>query len=157
MSIAVALTNPKYLHNVAGALRACAAFGVDELRYTGDRAKRELDNAERPPREFRMKAYSAVTFRHCALSIEEQDAWAPVAVEARDDFLSLPDFEHPADALYVFGPEDGSLGRSHLRLCHHHIRIPSSVCLNLAASVYIILYDRRAKSLLAEARCRTLE
>jgi hypothetical protein len=31
----------------------------------------------------------------------------PVAVELRPDAESLVTFEHPEEALYVFGPEDG--------------------------------------------------
>jgi tRNA C32,U32 (ribose-2'-O)-methylase TrmJ len=69
----------------------------------------------------------------------------PVAVEVRDAAESLPHFVHPANAVYVFGPEDGSLARGDLTACHRFVRIPSRGCLNLAAAVNIVLYDRRAK------------
>jgi tRNA C32,U32 (ribose-2'-O)-methylase TrmJ len=57
----------------------------------------------------------------------------------------LIDFEHPEPALYVFGAEDGSLGRAVLRLCHRFVVIPTRHCTNLSAAVYTVLYDRHAK------------
>jgi hypothetical protein len=36
----------------------------------------------------------------------------PVAVELRRNAEPFIEFEHPERALYVFGPEDGSLGRA---------------------------------------------
>jgi tRNA(Leu) C34 or U34 (ribose-2'-O)-methylase TrmL len=48
-------------------------------------------------------------------------------------------------ALYVFGPEDGSLGRATLAQCHRFLVIPTRHCVNLSAAVYTVLYDRHAK------------
>jgi tRNA C32,U32 (ribose-2'-O)-methylase TrmJ len=69
----------------------------------------------------------------------------PVAVEVRPDSESLLDFVHPAEALYVFGPEDGSLPKPVRLLCHRFLVIPTHHCLNLAAAVNVVLYDRRLK------------
>jgi tRNA(Leu) C34 or U34 (ribose-2'-O)-methylase TrmL len=69
----------------------------------------------------------------------------PVAVEVRPGSESLIDFEHPDEALYVFGAEDGSLSRAVLRHCHRFVIIPTRHCTNLAAAVYTVLYDRHAK------------
>jgi tRNA(Leu) C34 or U34 (ribose-2'-O)-methylase TrmL len=55
------------------------------------------------------------------------------------------DFEHPENALYVFGPEDGSLPKTVRLLCHRFVVIPTHHCLNLAAAVNVVLYDRRLK------------
>jgi tRNA(Leu) C34 or U34 (ribose-2'-O)-methylase TrmL len=70
----------------------------------------------------------------------------PIAVEVRPNAERLPDFEHPLNALYVFGPEDGTLDRGILEACHRFVVIPSTNCLNLAAAVNVVLYDRMAKS-----------
>jgi tRNA(Leu) C34 or U34 (ribose-2'-O)-methylase TrmL len=69
----------------------------------------------------------------------------PVAVEVRDNSESLFDFQHPENAVYVFGPEDSSIPQSFLRLCHRFVKIPTEHCLNLAVAVNIILYDRKMK------------
>ena len=54
-------------------------------------------------------------------------------------------FVYPEHALYVFGPEDGSLGRATLAQCHRFLVIPTRHCANLSAAVYTVLYDRDAK------------
>jgi tRNA(Leu) C34 or U34 (ribose-2'-O)-methylase TrmL len=100
-----------------------------------------------------MKAYANVE-----LGLGDQDpsdaistlagwGFTPVAVEVRDEAEPLDTFVHPDSADYVFGPEDGTLGRSTLSVCHRFLRIPTAVRtpLNLAAAVNIVLYDRHVK------------
>jgi hypothetical protein len=53
-----------------------------------------------------------------------------------------PKFPHN---VYVFGPEDGSLGRATLAQCHRFVVIPTRHGVNLSAAVYTVLYDRHAK------------
>lgn len=64
-------------------------------------------------------------------------------------------FQHPQRAFYVFGPEDGTLGKATLDWCQRRVMVPTRMCMNLAATVDVILYDRMAK---AERRvsCRVL-
>jgi tRNA(Leu) C34 or U34 (ribose-2'-O)-methylase TrmL len=73
----------------------------------------------------------------------------PVAVELLPTAEPLVSFEHPDDALYVFGPEDGSLPKAVRLRCHRFVFIPTHHCLNLAAAVNVVLYDRRLKRHLA--------
>jgi hypothetical protein len=73
----------------------------------------------------------------------------PVAVELLPTAEPLASFEHPDDALYVFGPEDGSLPKAVRHRCHRFVFIPTHHCLNLAAAVNVVLYDRRLKRQLA--------
>lgn len=69
----------------------------------------------------------------------------PVAVDLVDDAVALDDFIHPQRAFYVFGPEDGTLGRATLDWCVHRVMVPTVSCMNLAATVNVVLYDRSAK------------
>jgi tRNA(Leu) C34 or U34 (ribose-2'-O)-methylase TrmL len=143
---AVILVNPKFAHNVGAALRACSCFGIPQLIYTGDRIEGDLALRGRLPREERMKGYQDVEFGACDYPFERLPVDAvPIAVELRDGSTSLTHFVHPENAVYVFGPEDGSLTNVHVRHCHHFVVIPSAHCLNLAAAVNVVLYDRRAK------------
>lgn len=73
----------------------------------------------------------------------------PIAVERRAASESLADFVHPENALYVFGPEDGSIPKGVLTCCHRFVRIPTvqDIPLNLAAAVNVVLYDRHVKQL----------
>jgi tRNA(Leu) C34 or U34 (ribose-2'-O)-methylase TrmL len=143
---AIALIDPKFPHNVGAAVRAASCYGVGQVWFTGDRVHLVSEKRYRLPREERMRGYQEVELRHADLVF---DAFArdtvPVAVELRRGAESLIDFEHPDKALYVFGPEDGSLSRPVLGLCHRFVVIPTRHCTNLAAAVYTVLYDRHAK------------
>lgn len=140
--VVVVLQNPKYLNNLAATKRACASFGVEHLVYTGDR----LDwNVERIPRELRMKDYNLVQLKNHGRPFDLFSKLTPVCIELVQGSESLPAFKHPEDALYVFGPEDGSVSQVFRRLCHRFVSVPSKHCLNLAATVNIVLYDRISK------------
>jgi tRNA(Leu) C34 or U34 (ribose-2'-O)-methylase TrmL len=70
----------------------------------------------------------------------------PIAVDLIEGATPLPDFEHPERAFYVFGPEDGTLGKPVLSKCKETIYVPAGrACMNLAATVNVILYDRLIK------------
>lgn len=78
---------------------------------------------------------------------ECQDATV-VHVDERGE-TTLPEFEHPADALYVFGKVSLSVMTAHSRPGDLSVRIPT-VC-NLSTlwphqAAGIVLYDRMAKS-----------
>lgn len=137
----VYLYNPKHINNVAAVKRAAACFGADQVICSG---KRVLDTNNRLPRELRMKEYSHVTVEHENFFSFPKDV-IPVAVELKEGAEMLHDFEHEENMVYVFGPEDGSIPSSILRQVHRIVAIPSSFCTNLAAAVYITLYDRRVK------------
>lgn len=143
---AVALVNPKYSHNVGAAVRAASCYGVSQVWYTGDRVPLDVEKGERLPREERMKGYDDVTLTQFDYFFDAFPAdTVPVAVELRPSAELLTQFEHPEKALYVFGPEDGSLTSVHLRHCHRFVVIPTRHCVNLAAAVYTVLYDRFSK------------
>jgi tRNA(Leu) C34 or U34 (ribose-2'-O)-methylase TrmL len=145
---AVALVNPKYPRNVGAALRACSCFGVKQLWFSGNRVSMEpqAKGKDRLPREERMKGYKDVDMRNFDYFFEQFDRdVTPVAVELRQNAELLPQFVHPEKALYVFGPEDGSIDQVLLRHCHRFVVIPTAHCVNLAAAVYLVLYDRMQK------------
>jgi tRNA(Leu) C34 or U34 (ribose-2'-O)-methylase TrmL len=100
---------------------------------------------QRLPREERLRGYKEVEVRHADQFFDAFKDAVPVAVELRRNAKSLIDFVHPEHALYVFGPEDGSLGRATLAQCHRFLVIPTRHCANLSAAVYTVLYDRHAK------------
>jgi len=147
---AVALVNPKYPHNVGAAVRAASCYGVRQVWFTGDRVRIDGDRREvRLPREERMRGYAEVEIRHGDYFFDAFGDAVPVAVELRPAAERLITFEHPENALYVFGPEDGSLSRVTLARCHRFVVIPTRHCTNLSAAVYTVLYDRHAKRVMA--------
>jgi tRNA(Leu) C34 or U34 (ribose-2'-O)-methylase TrmL len=150
---AVILVNPHNDHNVAGALRACSAFGVNQLWVTGYRLSGEMSpkGKMRLPRELRMKLYEdvSVCYYDYPFDAYKGSGASLIAVEISPAAQSLTYFTHPRDAVYVFGPEDGSLSSVQNRHCTDFVQIPTKVapdgkpvCVNLAAAVNIVLADR---------------
>lgn len=70
-----------------------------------------------------------------------------VGVELTDDAEPLEFFDHPERAVYLLGPEDGSLSNAAVAMCQHVVRFSSAYCLNVASAGTVVLYDRQQKSL----------
>lgn len=139
---ALVLVNPKYPHNVGRAVRNASCYGINQVWYTGDRVSLEPENGERLPREERMKGYQDVELYQYDYPFDVFNDAVPVAVEVRENAIPLSQFWHPPNCVYVFGPEDGSLGPGVVELCHFFIIIESRHCLNLADATATILYHR---------------
>jgi tRNA(Leu) C34 or U34 (ribose-2'-O)-methylase TrmL len=122
-------------------LRAAGCFNANEIRYSGERysraAKFSTDTKD---------AQQKITLNHAGNLLANLPTNASVvAVELVTGAVSLADFVHPENAIYLFGPEDGSLSQTLVDAADHVIYIPTIGCLNLAATVNVVLYDRQAK------------
>jgi tRNA(Leu) C34 or U34 (ribose-2'-O)-methylase TrmL len=144
---AVGLERPKNGHNIGGVLRAAQCYGASSVAVSGERINRK-----------HIKAASNTTQAQRHLPVfrgELRDlipyAAVPVAVDLVPDATPLHNFQHPQSAFYIFGPEDGTLGKAILDWCPHRVMIPTSFCMNLAATVNVVLYDRLAKQLARQA------
>lgn len=144
---AVILCNPKFPHNVGTIIRACSCYGIKTLIYSGNRVSIDHREVSRLPREERMKGYHDVTVINYDLPFDILAPGSiPIAIELLEKCETLPLFSHPGhQAVYVFGPEDGSIPGVWLRHCHRFVSIPARHCLNLAAAVYTVLYARQAQ------------
>lgn len=147
---AIALIDPKYPHNVGMTVRLASCYGLRQVWFTGERVSLDPARGERLPREERMKGYRDVELVHYEHPFDQFPAGTvPVAVEVRAGSEPLLAFDHPDDALYVFGPEDGSIPKPLLAHCHRFLVIPTRHCLNLATAVATVLWDREYKRWLA--------
>jgi tRNA G18 (ribose-2'-O)-methylase SpoU len=69
-----------------------------------------------------------------------------VEICSRAEPLEL--FSHPARAIYLLGPEDGSISTAALDLCQKVVQFDSTYCLNVASAGTVVMYDRQTKALL---------
>lgn len=134
---AIGLVGPKIESNVGGALRAAHCYGAALLVLEYPRFVHRSTNVTKAQ-------------RHIPMIVGEISAHRPydcplVAVEILDDAIPLPSFNHPERAFYVFGPEDGSIPKHIVARAQHIISVPTHFCMNLAATVNVVLYDRLAK------------
>ncbi len=135
----IGLELPKFNSNVGGAIRAAGVFEADLIVVSGSRFKEEATDTQKAFRHIPLiKNVSSV------LDVLPHDC-IPVAVEITKRSKSIYNYVHPERAFYVFGAEDHTLDDSILNKCRDVISIPSAHCLNLAAAVNVVLYDRRLK------------
>lgn len=138
---AIGLHKPKTAANVGSVLRAAGCFGAAFVAQSGNRYNSG------------MITDTMKTYRHTPLfrvddlhSIVPFDC-APVAVDLIDYATPLHEYKHPQRAFYIFGPEDGTLGAKTLSWCRDVVYIPTNGCLNLAATVNVVLYSRMIQQL----------
>ncbi len=134
----VALDNVKNSVNVGGAVRAARCYGATFLVMSG-----RLNRVKHPAavKGYRHLPVIRVPNVFDALPYD----CVPVAVEFIEGARLLPGYVHPERAFYVFGAEDSTLDKRILGRCRDVIMIPTARCMNLAATVNVVLYDRMAK------------
>ena len=137
----IGLQNPKSPENVGAVMRAAGCYGANSVFYTGSRY-----DAAKPYYTDTQKSYEALPL----IGVEDLEniipyGCVPVAVDLIPGAKPLTTYKHPPRAFYIFGPEDGTLGKKITRYCSDTIYVPTEGCMNLAATVNVILYDRLAK------------
>jgi tRNA(Leu) C34 or U34 (ribose-2'-O)-methylase TrmL len=139
----LALVNPKSPTNVGSILRAAGCYQVSSIRYTGERYARA--SAFSTDTKNAHLNIPLTPMNEVIDPIQDQNL-VKVGIELVEGATPLPAFEHPQDALYIFGPEDGSLSQEVVNQCDHVVYVPTVGCMNLAATVNVLLYDRLAKT-----------
>ena len=137
----IALDSPKFPENVGAVLRAAHCYRVAQVNIARCRAK-DLSNQLNTPMGHRHTPTFIVSD---PLEYRPFDTQV-VAVDLVDGAESLTTFVHPHRAMYVFGAEDATLGKRILDRAQHRVFIPTRDCMNLAATVNVLLYDRMMKS-----------
>ena len=140
--VTIGLSNPKSPTNVGAVMRAAGCYQVDDVRYTGER----YDRAAKFQTDTKKVANKIPLTSVESLLDDLPDDLEIVCVELAEGATPLPRFKHPEKALYVFGPEDGSITQQVADRADHVVYVPTVGCMNLAATVNVLLYDRLAKS-----------
>jgi tRNA(Leu) C34 or U34 (ribose-2'-O)-methylase TrmL len=141
-SVAIGLVNPKSPENVGMVMRAAGCYEAQSVFYTGERftrARKFFTDTKNMHEKIPLQAVDD-------LLLVVPEGAKIVGVELIEGAMPLMNFEHPPKAYYIFGPEDGSLAQVILDACDAVVYIPTIGCMNLAATVNVVLYDRLAKS-----------
>lgn len=139
--VTLGVCDPKSPSNIGAIMRAAGCYGVDEVIYTGerfDRAAKFHTDTKNTVQKIPLTAVdSLIEYKNHNAKI--------ICVELAEGAQPLPDFIHPAQALYIFGPEDGSIDQAVIDQADAVVYIPTNTCMNLAATVNVVLYDRMVK------------
>jgi tRNA(Leu) C34 or U34 (ribose-2'-O)-methylase TrmL len=122
-------------------MRAAGCYGASAIYYTGKRFARaakyhqDTKNASQHIELSAVESFTELAGQHRTL----------VCVEFAVGATPLSEFIHPDHALYIFGPEDGSVDQSIIDVADAVVYVPTIGCMNLGATVNVLLYDRMAK------------
>lgn len=140
--VIIGLTNPKSPTNVGGVMRAAGCYRADAVFYTGNRYERAAQ-FHTDTQNVRQKI--PLTGVDSLLDSVPEDTRI-ICVDLVEGATPLPEFQHPEKAFYIFGPEDSTIEQSVIDRADEVVYVPTVGCMNLAASVNVLLYDRLAKS-----------
>lgn len=144
-NVSIGLTNPKSPENVGSVLRAAGNYRVGSVFYTGQRYARALKlNPDTPNLSRKVSENVSLYSVDSLLDGVQKDAKI-ICIEFAMDAISLPQYEHPENACYIFGPEDGNISQHIIDRADAVVYVPTLGSMNLAASVNVVLYDRLAK------------
>lgn len=143
--VCLGLVNPKSPDNVGSVLRAAANYGVDKVFYTGHRYPRAIERKARSVDMSRKISKDVLISQTQCLTDVVSENMKIVCVEFALNATPLPKYEHPENALYIFGPEDGSIEQTIIDQADAVVYVPTVGCMNLSASVNVLLYDRLVK------------
>lgn len=141
--VLIGLINPKSPTNVGAVMRAAGCYGVDGVLYTGnryDRAMKLKTDTKNSSATIPLRGVPDLLD-----NLSDNDIKV-VCIDLIEGATPLPNFIHPEKALYIFGPEDSTIKQSLVNQADAVVYIPTIGCMNLAATVNVVLYDRLAKS-----------
>lgn len=150
--VSIGLTNPKSTSNVGSVMRAAGCYQVDQVLYSGSR----YDRAAKMSTDTKKATTSIPLINIDNFGVDNlidavDSDTKIVCVDLIQGATPLPAFSHPEKALYIFGPEDGTIEQKIVDRADFVVFVPTVGCMNLAASVNVLLYDRLAKSARATA------
>lgn len=141
----IGLVNPKSPDNVGSVMRAVANYQAERIYFTGTRYPRALSHQTRALDTHRKVSKGVDVSKVDSLLNCVPQQHKIVCVELVVGAISLPEYEHPEKAFYIFGPEDGSIDQDIIDHADDVVYVPTIGCMNLAATVNVVLYDRLAK------------
>jgi tRNA(Leu) C34 or U34 (ribose-2'-O)-methylase TrmL len=135
---AIGLYRPKDTNNMGCVMRAAGCYGAAMVAIQGPRFGNSKTDTQ--------KAWKHIpTIQTDELLGVIPFGAVPVAIEILPFARPLTGYVHPERAFYIFGPEDGSISLDIVSRCRDVVYVPTNYCMNLAATVNVVLYDRMLK------------
>ena len=155
--VTIALTNPKTPTNVGAVMRAAGCYQAEQVIYTGNRYKQAAKYNQQVLKTDTFNTQDKIPLLSVESFIDVKDVLQSIPATAKiicvdlvEGAIPLPHFEHPPEAIYIFGPEDSSIKQDVIDIADDVVYVPTIGCMNLAATVNVLLYDRLAKSVLKQ-------
>lgn len=145
LNVTIGLVNPKSPDNVNSVLRAAGNYRVDQVYYTGSRYLRAVEHNPDISKISRKIGQAVPLVGVKSLLDKAPDHVKLVCIEFAIDAVPLPEYQHPENACYIFGPEDGNIPQAIIDCADDVVYVPTAGSMNIAASVNVVLYDRLAK------------
>ncbi len=136
------LIDPKSPSNIGGILRASGCYQVDTVFYSGQR----FNKVKKFHTDTQKSALHIPLLPTDSLLSSVPTGAKIVCIDLVEGAVALPEYTHPENAYYIFGPEDGTISQEIIDNADDIVYIPTIGCMNLAATVNVVLYDRLAKS-----------
>ena len=145
-TVSIGLINPKSPDNVSAVMRSAGNFNAGRVFYTGNRYLLALQRNPAAP-DMSRKVSEGIPLSGVTCLLEEVVGnMQIVCVEFAENATPLPEYQHPENAFYIFGPEDGDISQQILDKADAVVYVPTTSCMNLSAAVNVVLYDRMTKS-----------
>ena len=119
-------------------MRAAGCYGAAMVAMSGERFSKAPTDVKK---QYRMTPVIETEDLRLVIPFD----CVPVAIDLVLGARSLADYTHPERAFYIFGAEDATLSERVLSWCRDVVYVPTHSCMNLAATVNVVLYDRTVK------------
>jgi tRNA G18 (ribose-2'-O)-methylase SpoU len=137
--VGVGIYNVKRTHNFGALIRTARVFGASFAFSVGTRNPQEQSSIRA---ELTLPLFHFPTLDQLVGSMPVNARL--VCVELTPGALDIRAYQHPARAVYLLGPEDGTLPEGIMRQ-HDTIILPGAYPLNVAMAATVVLYDRALK------------
>ena len=137
--VGIGIYNGKRTYNFGVLVRTARVFGADFVFSVGHRNPSEASSVQA---ELSIPLFHFDTIELCIASIPVNGRL--VCVELAPGATDIRTYEHPEQAVYLLGPEDGALPAAVMRQ-HDTLILPGAYPLNVAMAATVVLYDRLLK------------
>jgi tRNA G18 (ribose-2'-O)-methylase SpoU len=138
--VGIGIYNVKRTHNFGAVIRTARVFGANFVFSVGHRNPQEQSSI-----------HAELTVPHFHFQTLDDFVGAIpvnaklVCVELTPGALDVRTYVHPPRAVYLLGPEHGTLPQGIMR-AHDTLILPGKYPLNVAMAATVVLYDRALKA-----------